>query len=189
MPKVTNSIIWLGLSILLLALGLTILVCVSIPALLGLARAARSAEKLFDTLDRELPRTLEAMRNTGADLSGLADNMTDGVHSARNIVKQVDSGLSDVRQQASQAKRTTRSVAVGFRAAWRVLTKPSRRRRPPVKPPIRPKGESVDTPPVDQPDPNPPVYASDVTPQLRSAKDSSANKKSSTNAAPRTTDD
>lgn len=135
--------IWLGLSILLLAVGLAVLVCVSVPALFGLARAARSAEKLFDTLDRELPRTLEAMRNTGADLSGLADDMTDSVSSARNIVKQVDHSLSDVRQQAYQAKRTTRSVAIGFRAAWRVLTKPTkprakRPRKPPVRPPAKP---------------------------------------------------
>lgn len=150
MLNVTKPLFWLGLSILLLAIGLAVLVCVSVPALFGLARAARSAEKLFDTLDRELPRTLEAMRNTGADLSGLADDMTDGVHSARNIVKQVDSGLSDVRQQASQAKRTTRSVAVGFRAAWRVLTKPSkskssksRRRRPPVKPSANTMGKTT----------------------------------------------
>lgn len=139
----TNPVIWLGLSILLLAVGLVVLVCVSVPALFGLARAARSAEKLFDTLDRELPRTLEAMRNTGSDLSGLADDMTDSVSSARNIVKQVDHSLSDVRQQAYQAKRTTRSVAVGFRAAWRVLTKPTkprskRPRKPPVRPPTKP---------------------------------------------------
>ncbi len=136
-PSVTNPVFWLGLSILLLALGMAALVCVSIPALIGLARAARSAEKFFDTLDRELPRTLEAMRHTGSDLSGLADDMTDGINSARNIVKQVDDGLSDVRYQASQAKRTTRSVAVGFRVAWRVLTKPKKsrsKRRPPVKP-------------------------------------------------------
>ncbi len=143
----TNPVIWLGLSILLLAIGLAALVCVSVPALIGLARAARSAEKFFDTLDRELPRTLEAMRNTGADLRGLADDMTDGVSSARNVVKQVDRSLSDVRQQAQQAKRTTRSIAVGFRAAWRVLTKPSgssskRKRRPPPQKPSQP----VDTP-------------------------------------------
>ena len=140
----TNPVIWLGLSILLLALGLVVLVCVSVPALFGLARAARSAEKLFDTLDRELPRTLEAMRNTGTDLSGLADDMTESVSSARNIVKQVDHSLSDVRQQAYQAKRTTHSVAVGFRAAWRVLTKPTkpcakRPRKPPVRPSVKPQ--------------------------------------------------
>ncbi|MEL7507061.1 MAG: DUF948 domain-containing protein [Cyanobacteria bacterium J06636_28] len=151
----TNPVIWLGLSILLLAVGLAVLVCVSVPALFGLARAARSAEKLFDTLDRELPRTLEAMRNTGADLSGLADDMTDSVSSARNIVKQVDHSLSDVRQQAYQAKRTTRSVAIGFRAAWRVLTKPTKpRAKRPRKPPVRPPAK----PPVSRPaPPSPPV--------------------------------
>lgn len=153
----TNPVVWLGLSALLLAVGLVALVCVSIPALLGLARAARSAEKFFDTLDRELPRTLEAMRNTGDDLRGLADDMTDGVSSARNIVKQVDRGLSDVRQQAHQAQRTTRSVAVGFRAAWRVLTKPTSRKRkrrpPPSKPMVKPEVQpSADSPfPTQQP--------------------------------------
>lgn len=153
----TNPVLWLGLSILLLAIGLAALVCVSLPALMGLARAARSAEKLLDTLDRELPRTLEAMRNTGADLSGLADNMTDSVHSARNIAKQVDHSLSDVRQQAYQAKRTSRSVAVGFRAAWRVLTKPTKsrpKRRPPVKPnPANPRTAQRTSPPPTSIDP------------------------------------
>ncbi|MBX2863176.1 MAG: DUF948 domain-containing protein [Leptolyngbyaceae cyanobacterium MAG.088] len=139
----TNPVIWLGLSILLLAIGLGVLVCVSVPTLIGLARAARSAEKFFDTLDRELPRTLEAMRHTGNDLRGLAGDMTDGVSSASNIVQQVDRGLSDVRQQADQAKRATRSVAAGFTAAWRVLTKPTssrkrKKRRPPTARPEKP---------------------------------------------------
>ena len=145
----------------LLAVGLAILVGVSLPALLGLARAARSAERLFNTLDRELPRTLEAMRNTGADLRDLADGMTDGVHSARNIVKQVDTGLSDVRQQAQQAQRTGRSLAVGIRAAWRVLTKPKRpRRRPPTAPRTVIKRASSGAPPS-PPGPHPPVATAD----------------------------
>lgn len=149
----------------LLAIGLVALVCVSVPALMGLARAARSAEKFFDTLDRELPRTLEAMRHTGADLSGLADDMTDGVSSARNIVKQVDRSLSDVRQQASQAKRTTHSLAVGFRAAWRVLTKPAgkRKRRPPPQTPIKP---------VQPPSPSPRPPASGAPDQPRKERPS-----------------
>ena len=148
----TDPLILLGLSILLLGFGLVTLVCVSIPALIGLARAARSAEKFFDTLDRELPRTLEAMRHTGADLSDLADDMTDSVSSARNIVKQVDQSLSDVRLQASQVKRSTRSVAVGFRAAWRVLTKPAnarkRKRRPPPPQPVEPPHPSSQVQPT-----------------------------------------
>lgn len=160
----TNPVLWLGLSLLLLAIGLVALVCVCVPTLMGLARAARSAEKLFDTLDRELPRTLEAMRNTGADLSGLADDMTDGVSSARNIVKQVDRSLNDARQQAQQAQRSTRSVAVGFRAAWRVLTKPSgprkarRRSRPyPAPAPSRPPQQTAKIHPVPPESPPKPV--------------------------------
>ena len=174
----TNPVVWLGLSTLLLAVGLVALVCVSIPALIGLARAARSAEKFFDTLDRELPRTLEAMRNTGDDLRELADDMTDSVSSARNIVKQVDRSLSDVRQQAHQAQRTTRSVAVGFKAAWRVLTKPSRQRKrrpPPTKPGHKPTRPAKDTRPIAEPPlPNRPAIPTDgISPQPsgdRSAK-------------------
>lgn len=157
--SVTNPVVWLGLSILLLAMGLAILVGVSIPALLGLARAARSAEKFFDTLDRELPRTLEAMRHTGADLRGLADDMTDGVSSARNIVKQVDRSLSDVRQQAHQARRTSRSVTAGVRAAWRVLTKPKKRRL--RKPPSPPPKTNRPSPPQSRPTDTPPSSHSD----------------------------
>ncbi|MEA5463242.1 DUF948 domain-containing protein [Leptothoe sp. PORK10 BA2] len=161
----TNPVIWLGLSILLLALGLALLVCVSIPALLGLARAARSAEKLFDTLDRELPHTLQAMRNTGQDLSGLADDMTDSVNSARNIVKQVDHSLSDVRQQAHQLSRTTHSVVVGFRAAWRVLTKPTpTRAKRPRKPPVKPTAKPSSKPPASKnPVPKSPPGSKDRT--------------------------
>ncbi len=170
----TNPVIWLGLSILLLAIGLAALVCVSIPALIGLARAARSAEKFFDTLDRELPRTLEAMRHTGDDLRGLADDMTDSVSSARNIVRQVDRSLSDVRQQANHAKRTTRSVAIGFRAAWQVLTKPTgsrkRRRRPP---PSKPSPKPLPKPLADAPatHPSSPYSSTNPAPSSSTTKE------------------
>lgn len=78
-----------------------------------LARAARSAEKLFDTLGRELPPTLEAIRLTGLEISDLTDDISQGVESAGNVVKQVDQGIAAAKRQVQEAKVTTRSVFAG----------------------------------------------------------------------------
>jgi FtsZ-binding cell division protein ZapB len=94
----------------------------ALPALHELARAARSAEKLFDTLSRELPPTLEAIRLTGMEITNLTDDVNQNVQSAGRVVEQVDQSLSSMKQQARQAQVTTRSVVAGFRAAWQVLT-------------------------------------------------------------------
>ncbi len=64
-----DPLFWLGLSILLVAVSLTAVLIAALPALQELARAARSAEKLFDTLQREFPPTLEAIRLTGLEIS------------------------------------------------------------------------------------------------------------------------
>lgn len=102
---------------------------VALPALLELARAARSAEKLFDTLRRELPPTLEAIRLTGLEISDLTDDLSQGVESAGNVVKQVDRSLTGTRQQLQEVNSTTRSIFTGFKVAWKTLTRPSQRRR------------------------------------------------------------
>ena len=44
----SEPLFWLGLSILLVAVSLTALLVAAIPALQEVARAARSAEKLFE---------------------------------------------------------------------------------------------------------------------------------------------
>jgi hypothetical protein len=49
------------------------------PAIQDVSRAARSAEKLFDRLDRELPPTLEAIRLAGLELGDLSGEMSQGV--------------------------------------------------------------------------------------------------------------
>jgi hypothetical protein len=97
----------------------TALLVAAFPAIQDLSRAARSAEKLFDRLDRELPPTLEAIRLTGLELSDLSDEVTQGVQSASAVVKQVDRGLIEVKKQAGTVQTSTRSVWVGVRAAWR----------------------------------------------------------------------
>jgi hypothetical protein len=126
---VTEPLFWLGLSILLVAVCLAAVLVAALPAFQELARAARSAEKLFDTLRRELPPTLEAIRLTGLEISDLTDDISDGVQSAGNVVKQVDRSVSGARKQAREAKVTTRSVFAGVKAAWRAWSQPPDRRR------------------------------------------------------------
>ena len=120
-----NPIFWLGLSILLVAVSITAVLVVMVPAVQELGRAARSAEKLFDTLNRELPPTLEAIRLTGLEISELTDDMSQGVQSAGQVVKQVDQSIVGVKQQVQKAQTTSRSVFAGAKAAWKTLTQPA----------------------------------------------------------------
>lgn len=121
----TEPIFWLVCSLLLVAVCLTAVLVTAIPALRELARASRSAEKLFDTLYRELPPTLEAIRLTGSEISDLTDDLSDGVESAGNVVKQVDRGLRGAQRQVQEAGVTTKSFWIGVQAAWKTFTKPS----------------------------------------------------------------
>jgi uncharacterized protein YoxC len=142
---VTDPLFWLVLSFLFVTISLTIVLAVAIPALRELARAARSAEKLFDTLRREFPPTLEAIRLTGMEISNLTDDVSEGVQSAGNVVKQVDQSLSSVRKQAQKVNSGTRSVMAGFKAAWKTFTRPrkstTQRRSLDRLPPARPDQE------------------------------------------------
>jgi uncharacterized protein YoxC len=126
---VSEPLFWLGLSILLVAASLTAVLVAAIPALQELARAARSAEKLFDTLSRELPPTLEAIRTTGMEITDLTDDVTEGVKSAGQVVKQVDQSLDGARKQAQNIQVGTRSTFAGIKAAWKTFTrqKPTKR--------------------------------------------------------------
>jgi uncharacterized protein YoxC len=126
---VAEPIFWLGLSILLVAVCLAAVLVAALPALQELARAARSIEKLADTLNRELPPTLEAIRLTGLEISDLTDDISEGVQSAGKVVQRVDQGLSGARQQVTEAQVTTRSVFAGVKAAWRTWTRPVDRRK------------------------------------------------------------
>lgn len=116
-----DPLFWLGLSILLVAVSLTAVLIAALPALQELARAARSVEKLADTLRRELPPTLEAIRLTGLEISDLTDDVSEGVKSAGQVVKQVDQSISGAKKQAQKVQVTTRSVFAGVKAAWKTL--------------------------------------------------------------------
>ncbi len=124
-----DPLFWLGLSILLVACSLTIFLVAALPALQEIARAARSIEKLIDTLKRELPPTLEAIRLTGIEISDLTDDVSDGVKSATQVVKQVDQSLDSAKKQAKKVQVTTKSVFSGVKAAWKSFKRtPSNRR-------------------------------------------------------------
>ena len=127
--SVSEPLFWLGLSILLVAVSLTALLVAAIPALQELARAARSAEKLFDTLSRELPPTLEAIRLTGLEMTDLTDDVSEGVKNASGVVKQVNQSLNSATKQAQNVQVGTRSIFVGVKAAWNSLTNPKASRR------------------------------------------------------------
>lgn len=118
-----DPIFWLGLSILLVAVSLTAVLVAALPALQELARAARSAEKLFDTLSRELPPTLESIRLTGLEISDLTDEVNKGVQSASQVVQQVDDSIDAAKKQAQKVQATTKSVWTGLKAGWNTLTK------------------------------------------------------------------
>ncbi|MEH1845170.1 MAG: DUF948 domain-containing protein [Nostoc sp.] len=124
-----DPLFWLGLSLLLVATSLTAVLVAALPALQELARAARSAEKLFDTLSRDLPPTLEAIRVTGLEITDLTDDVSEGVKSASQVAKQVDQSLDSARKQAQNLQVGTRSIFVGAKAAWRNFTrqKPTKR--------------------------------------------------------------
>lgn len=115
--SVADPVFWLGCSLLLVAMSLTAVFVVAMPVVMELARAARSAEKLLDTLNRELPATLESIRLTGSDLGDLQKDLNRGVKSAVNVVEQVDRGFTATKQQVDRAQTTTRGFIVGTKAA------------------------------------------------------------------------
>lgn len=142
------------------------LLSVAILALQELARAARSAEKLLDSLNRELPATLKDLRLTGKELATLTDEVSGSMQSARSVVQQVDQGLSEAKAHAQKAQMTTRSLLAGASAAFQVFTAQPRRRR--TRPPTR----------------RPPVTPSPVTPSPDPASNSHNSPPSSPSSRP-----
>lgn len=117
----TEPFFWLGFSILLVAISLTAVLVTAIPAFKELSRASRSAEKFFDTLNKEFPSTLEAIRLTNVQLTELSEEVKDGVKSASNTVKQIDKSIVTTKKQVQKATISTQSLAVGIKAAWKSL--------------------------------------------------------------------
>ena len=120
-----DPLFWLGLSLFLVSFSLFAVLLVTIPTLQEISRAARSAEKLFDTLNREFPPTLEAIRLTGTEVGDLTNDINQGINSATGVVKQVDRSLVNAQKQVEQAQQNSRGLVAGVRAAWRVWRNPS----------------------------------------------------------------
>ncbi|CBN57533.1 MULTISPECIES: hypothetical protein [Kamptonema] len=119
----TDPVFWLALSIFLVAVSLTAVLIALLPAVQALGRAARSVEKLADTLSREFPPTLEAIRLTGIEISELTEDVSEGVQSAGEVVKQVDQSIGSAKKQAQKVQITTRNVLTGIQVAWKTLTR------------------------------------------------------------------
>lgn len=150
-----EPIFWLGVSLFLVATSLVVVMVAALPVLKELSRAARSAEKLFDTLARELPPTLESIRLTGLEISDLTDDISDSVQSAGDVVRQVDRSLTTVKRQAQQAGISAQGLVVGVKAAWQSL-----RTAPP--PPSLPSSSSHFNPNLSHPPSSPEPVSSDL---------------------------
>lgn len=161
-----DPIFWLVLSFLLVSVSLTAVLVVLVPAVRELSRAARSVEKLCDTLDRELPPTLESIRLTSTEIAQLTDDVNDSVQSAHRVAQQVDHGVTTAKVQAKRASIGTRSLFAGVSAAWVTLT-----RSPDSRPLTQsPKSKSTQSPPKSTQSPAPQSAtsptASDAPPPL-----------------------
>ena len=139
----TNPLLWLALSLLLVAVSLTAVLVAALPAFWELARAARSAGKLFETLNQELPPTLEAIRLTGLEITDLTAEVGGGVQSATEVIKQVDQSILVAKAQAQKVQTTTRGLVAGLKAAWGIW------QRSPTVP-----SEAIDTKSLTKPVPN-----------------------------------
>ncbi|MBL1211155.1 DUF948 domain-containing protein [Geminocystis sp. GBBB08] len=115
----TEPIFWLGFSLCLVSISLTAVLVTLIPVAQELSRAARSAEKLFDTLNREFPNTLEAIKATNIELTELSGEMKEGVKSASGAVKQIDHSLVTAKKQVENAQIKSRSFWAGLKAGIR----------------------------------------------------------------------
>ena len=114
----TEPLFWLGLSLTLVSVSLTAVLVVALPALQELGRAARSAEKLFDSLNREFPPTLEAIRLTGLEISELTDDLNQGVRTVEEVAQTVDRGVTITKEGAKKVQGGSKRLVAGVKAAW-----------------------------------------------------------------------
>jgi len=121
---VNNPVLWLCLSFLLLSVSLTAVFVVLVPAVVEMSRAARSFERLCNTLDRNLPPTLESLRQTTDEIARLTDDVNAGVKNAGRVAQQVDQSVTTARTQARRAHINTRSLMAGLGAAWTTFNQP-----------------------------------------------------------------
>ncbi|MCM1982468.1 DUF948 domain-containing protein [Lyngbya confervoides] len=125
-----EPIFWLGVSLCLVAVCLALVLMTAIPAFQELSRAARSAEKLFDTLQRELPPTLDAIRSTSHQVSDLKADLSQSVDQIQHVIAQVDHSLTEAREQVHQTQVTVRSLWTGMSVGIHTFFRVPRQRHP-----------------------------------------------------------
>ncbi len=113
-----DPLFWLALSLFLVSVSLTAVLVAAFPAFLELARVARSAEKLLDTLQQELPPTLQAIRLTGEEISELSNDVDSSVKTASKTVQSIDRSVTSAKNQAQGVKKQTRGLVAGLKVAW-----------------------------------------------------------------------
>jgi hypothetical protein len=59
------------------------------------------------------------------EISDLTDDVTEGVQSAGQVVKQVDRSISSAKKQAKRAKVNTSSFVTGVKTAWKTFRRQS----------------------------------------------------------------
>ncbi|HEY9886952.1 MAG TPA: hypothetical protein V6D02_01025 [Candidatus Obscuribacterales bacterium] len=150
-----NPIFWLVLSFLLVSVSLTAVLVVLVPAVRELSRAARSVEKLCDTLNRDLPPTLESIRLTSAEITSLTDDLNAGVQNATHVAQQVDESMTQVRGQAKRVQIGTRTLMAGINAALTTLMQSPRPTAPRTATPATPRRPA-------EPAPLPPAASADT---------------------------
>ncbi|PNW54315.1 UNVERIFIED_CONTAM: hypothetical protein BEN50_09215 [Euhalothece sp. KZN 001] len=115
----SDPIFWLALSLFLVAISLTAVLVAAFPVFLELARVARSAEKILDMLQQELPAILESLRLTGEEVTELTNDVNGSVKSATKAIQQFDRGVTTAKNQAQGVKKQTRGVITGIKVAWK----------------------------------------------------------------------
>ncbi|MFN5856662.1 MAG: DUF948 domain-containing protein [Pseudanabaenaceae cyanobacterium] len=130
-------ILLLGCSFLLVVVCFTVLLLTAIPAFQELAKAGRSVSKLAETLSRELPPTLEAIRLTSLEITELGEELNQSAKSAGEAVKQVNESLQTVRRSADNASTVTRSALTAIttlgKNGLQTLRNPGRAKRDKTK--------------------------------------------------------
>ena len=130
-------ILLLGCSFLLVVVCFTVLLLTAIPAFQELAKAGRSVSKLAETLSRELPPTLEAIRLTSLEITELGEELNQSAKSAGEAVKQVNESLQTVRRSADNASSVTRSALTAIttlgKNGFQTLRNPGRGKRDKAK--------------------------------------------------------
>lgn len=112
---------WIGISAGLLGAALLALVLSLLPLLAQLTRTARSAERLLDLVERELPPILDALQQTTAEVSDISQEVGGGLKRVNQTVDAVGTGLGVFQTGVSQVNVRSKAWAAGAKAAWKTL--------------------------------------------------------------------